>query len=109
MFRFSAYTLAFGRLGEGNGNGDDNDQDEDSQKDKDTQTQTKTNKKCFQDPMYAIFFKSRGFKDINIAFPPKIPLCWIMEDLIMFTLLHRLRNLESSAKLTPALQQLRMS
>ena len=27
-----------------------------------------------------------------------------MEDLIMFTVLHRLRNFESSAKLTPAVQ-----
>ena len=35
----------------------------DTDKDKDTQTQTKTNTKCFQDPMYAIFFKRRGFKD----------------------------------------------
>ena len=45
----------------------DNDQDEDLQKDKykDTQTQTKTNTKCFQDPMYAIFIKSRGFKDLK--------------------------------------------
>ena len=36
----------------------DNDQDKDLQKDKykDTQTQKKTNTKCFQDPMYAIFF-----------------------------------------------------
>ena len=25
----------------------------------------KTNTKCFQDPMYAILFKCRGFKDIN--------------------------------------------
>ena len=32
-------------------------------KDKDIQTQTKTNKKFFQDSMYAIFFKIRGFKD----------------------------------------------
>ena len=44
--------------------GDDIDRDEDLQednyKDKDTQTQTKTNTKCFQDPMYAIFIKSRG-------------------------------------------------
>ena len=40
--------------------GDDNDQDEDLQKDKDTHTQTKTNTKCFQDPMYAKFLKSRG-------------------------------------------------
>ena len=30
-----------------------------------THTQTKTNTKCFQDPMYAIFFKSRGFKDLR--------------------------------------------
>ena len=55
---------------------DDNDQDEDMQKDKDTQTQTNTNTECFQDPMYAIFLKSRGFKDIWIwhllpNFPPK--------------------------------------
>ena len=34
-------------------------------KDKDTQTQTKTNMMCFQDPMHAIFLKSRGFKDIK--------------------------------------------
>ena len=25
-------------------------------------TKTNKNKKCFKDPMYAIFFKSRGFK-----------------------------------------------
>ena len=43
--------------------GDDNDRDEYLQKDKDTHTQTKTNTKCFQDPMYTIFFKIRGFKD----------------------------------------------
>ena len=30
-----------------------------------THTHTKTNTKWFQDPMYAIFFKSRGFKDLN--------------------------------------------
>ena len=45
--------------------GDDNDRDEYLQKDKDTHTQTKTNTKCFQDPMYAIFIKSRGFKDLK--------------------------------------------
>ena len=49
--------------------GDDIDRDEDLQKDKykdkDTQTQTKTNTKCFQDPIYAIFFISRGFKDLK--------------------------------------------
>ena len=49
--------------------GDDIDRDEDLQKDKykdkDTQTQTKTNTKFFQDPMYAIFFKNRGFKDLK--------------------------------------------
>ena len=48
--------------------GDDNDRDEylqkDKYKDKDTHTQTKTNTKCFQDPMHAIFIKSRGFKDL---------------------------------------------
>ena len=36
--------------------------------------------------------KAGGSRISNIAFPPKIPLCWIMEDLIMFTVLHRLRN-----------------
>ena len=49
--------------------GDDNYWDEDLQKDKykdkDTQTQTKTNKKWFQDPMYAIFIHIRGFKDLK--------------------------------------------
>ena len=46
---------------------DDNDRDEDLQKDKykDIDTHTKTNTKCFQDPTYAIFFKSRGFKDLK--------------------------------------------
>ena len=34
-------------------------------KDKDTQTQTKTNMMCFQDPMHAIFLKSRRFSDIK--------------------------------------------
>ena len=47
---------------------DDDDQYEDLQKDKykdkDTETQKQTKTKCFQDPMYAIFLKSRGFKDI---------------------------------------------
>ena len=47
--------------------GDDNDRDEYLQKDKDTHTQTKTNTKCFQDPMYAIFIKSRGFKDLKYS------------------------------------------
>ena len=37
----------------------------DTDKDKDTQTQTKTNTKCFEDLMYTIFFKSRGFKDLR--------------------------------------------
>ena len=47
--------------------GDDIDRDEDLQKDKykDKDTQTKTNTKCFQDPMYLIFFKSRGSKDLK--------------------------------------------
>ena len=49
--------------------GDDNDRDEylqkDKYKDKDTHTQTKTNTKCFQDPMYAIFIKSRVFNDLK--------------------------------------------
>ena len=42
--------------------GDDIDRDGDLQKDKykDKDTQTQTNTKCFQDSMYAIFFKSRG-------------------------------------------------
>ena len=30
-----------------------------------TKTYKKTNTKLFQDPMYAIFFKSRGFKDLR--------------------------------------------
>ena len=38
---------------------------DDKDKDKDSKTQTKTNTKCFQDPIYAIFFKSRGFKDLK--------------------------------------------
>ena len=38
------------------------------------------------------FLKAVGSRISNIAFPPKISLCWIMEDLIMFTVLHRLRN-----------------
>ena len=49
--------------------GDDNDRDKylqkDKYKDKDTHTQTKTNTKGFQDLMYAIFIKSRGFKDLK--------------------------------------------
>ena len=49
--------------------GDDHDRDGDLQryiyKDKDTHTQTKTNTKCFQDAMYAIFIKSREFKDLK--------------------------------------------
>ena len=47
--------------------GDDIDGDKYLQKDKykDKDTQTKTNKTCFQDPMYAIFFKSRWFKDLE--------------------------------------------
>ena len=43
---------------------DGNDQYEDKYKDKDTETQKQTKTKCFQDPMYAIFFKSRGSKDL---------------------------------------------
>ena len=30
-----------------------------------TYKKTKTNTKCFQDPIYAIFFISRGFKDLK--------------------------------------------
>ena len=30
-----------------------------------TNTQTKTNTKCFKDPMYLMFLKSRGFKDFK--------------------------------------------
>ena len=49
--------------------GDDNDRDGYFQKDKykykDTHTQTKTNTKCFQDPIYAIFIKRSGFKDLK--------------------------------------------
>ena len=33
---------------------------------KKTKTQTKTETKCFQDPMYAIFIKSREFKNLNV-------------------------------------------
>ena len=43
----------------------DEDLQKDKYKDKDTQTQTKTNKTCLQDPMCAIFFKSREFKDLK--------------------------------------------
>ena len=50
---------------ESSSSGDDNDQDENLQEDKYKDTQTKTNTKCFQDPMYAIFIKSRGFKDLK--------------------------------------------
>ena len=32
---------------------------------KKTKTKTQPNTKCFQDPMYAIFFKGRGFKDLK--------------------------------------------
>ena len=62
---FSQIRLSYWPLGNCDGNSDDNDQDEDYKKDKDTQTQTKTNTKWFQDPMYAIFVKSRGFKDLK--------------------------------------------
>ena len=37
--------------------------EEDKYKDKGTHTQIKTNTKCFQDPMYAIFIKSREFNN----------------------------------------------
>ena len=37
----------------------------DKYRDKDTQTQTRTDTKCFQDPIYAIFIKSREFKDLK--------------------------------------------
>ena len=30
-----------------------------------TNTKTKKNTKCFKDPMYVIFLKSRGFKDFT--------------------------------------------
>ena len=30
-----------------------------------TKTKTKKNTKCFKGPMYAIFFKNRGFKDFK--------------------------------------------
>ena len=30
-----------------------------------TNTQTKTNTKCFKDPMYVIFLRSREFKDFK--------------------------------------------
>ena len=30
-----------------------------------TNKQTKTNTKCFKDPMYVIFLKSKGFKDFK--------------------------------------------
>ena len=30
-----------------------------------TKTQTKTNTKCFKDPMYVVFLKSREFKDFK--------------------------------------------
>ena len=43
----------------------DIDRDEDLQKDKYKDTQTQTNTKC-QDPIYAIFFISREFKDLKI-------------------------------------------
>ena len=56
MFRLPAESLS---------SGDDNDRDKYLQKDKDTHTQIKTNTKCFQDPMFAIFFKSSGFKDLK--------------------------------------------
>ena len=63
-------------LSESLSSGNDNDQDEylqkDKYKDKDTHTQTKTNTKCLQDPMYALFFKSRGFEDIKYGIPSKI-------------------------------------
>ena len=49
--------------------GDDHGRDGDLQKykykDKDTHTQTKTNTKYFQDPIYAIFIKRSGFKDLK--------------------------------------------
>ena len=54
---------------EGLSSGDDIARDEDVQKHKykykDNSTQTKTNTKCSQDPMYAIFFKSRGLNDLE--------------------------------------------
>ena len=52
-------------LSSGDDIGQDKDLQKDKYKDKDTQTQTKTNTKCFQDPIYAIFFISRGFKDLK--------------------------------------------
>ena len=52
-------------LSSGDDIGRDEDLQKDKYKDKDTQTQTKTNTKCFQDPIYAIFFISRGFKDLK--------------------------------------------
>ena len=61
--------------------GDDIDGDEDTQKDKnkdkDTQTQTKTDTKCFQDPMYAIFIKSKNLKcDIGCLLLMKKTKTW---------------------------------
>ena len=64
---------------------------------KKTNTKTKTHRQRqiqsaskTQCMLYSL--KAGGSRISNIAFPPKIPLCWIMEDLIMFTVLHRLRN-----------------
>ena len=42
----------------------------------DTKTKTKTNTMCFKDPMYAIFLKSRGFKDFKKV-PQRPGICYI--------------------------------
>ena len=48
-------------------------------KDKDRETQTQTKTKCFQDPVYAIKLKSRGFNDFKYDIssknlPPKFSI-----------------------------------
>ena len=51
--------------------------EEDKYKDKGTHTQTKTNTKCFQDPMYAIFIKSKNLKcDIGCLLLMKKTKTW---------------------------------
>ena len=46
------------------------DGDKELQKDKykDKDTQTETNKKCFQDPMYAFFFQKQGVQRFKILY-----------------------------------------
>ena len=60
-----------------------------------TNTQEKTNAKCFKDPMYVIFLKSREFKDFKFDMDIKVSDMAVMDMDVVDTKTNTKRNTQT--------------